>query len=152
MQRFSRYIWWSAALAIMFLLAVAFRQRGTDAVSSARPIGDWSIVELAEHLNRMGVKVRLRSTQASGAVGQTAFLTFTERDWRSLNALKKDARFIHEWRGVLFCERVGENDSANLTDQWGDHCLMVGPFLFYGDTDLLHRVHAALAPLAPTVS
>jgi hypothetical protein len=149
MQRYSRYGWWSVPFVIMILLAVVFRRSGADAVH-ARSIDDWSIVELTEQLKLTGVKVRLRSTQQNGVVGQTAFLIFTEKDWRSLNTLKKDSKHIHEWRGVLFCERVGESDSTHLTTQWGDHCLAVGPFLFYGDAEHLRQVRDALIPFAPT--
>jgi len=152
MQRFSRYGWWSAAFVAMILLAFVSRQLGLDARSSSHSIDDWSIVELADELNRMGVRVQLRSTQQNGTVGQTAFLTFTDKNWRSLNALKKDSRHIHEWRGVLFCERVGERDATHLTNQWGNHCLAVGPFLFYGDAELLRQVRDALTPFAPATA
>jgi len=152
MQRFSHYGWWFAAFVAMILLALVARQLGIDARSSSRSIGDWSIVELADQLNRMGVKVQLRSTQQNGTVGQTAFLTFTDKNWRSLNALKKDANHIHEWRGVLFCERVGESDATHLTAQWEHHCLAVGPFLFYGDSELLRQVRDTLSPFAPSTA
>jgi hypothetical protein len=98
------------------------------------------------------VKVQLRSTQQNGAIGQTAFLTFTDKNWRSLNALKKDSEHIHEWHGVLFCERVGERDATPLTNQWGNHCRAVGPFLFYGDAELLRQVRDALIPFAPSTA
>lgn len=149
MQRFSRYGWWFGVFGMMVVLTVAFRQCGSDPVQSARSVYDWDFSELVEHLNQMGLNVRLRSTQASGTLGQTAFLMVSEKDWRSLNSLKKDNNRIHEWRGVLFCERVGQSDASHLTDQWGDHCLAVGPFLFYGDTELLGQVRSALHPYAP---
>ncbi len=149
MQRFSRYGWWFVVLGIMACLVVAFRQCGINPVPSARSLDDWELSELVEHLNVKGLNVHLQSTQQNGAIGQTAFLTLTERNWRSLNALKKDKKCIHEWRGVLFCERVGESDTAYFAEQWGDQCLAVGPFLFYGDTELLHRVRSALTSSAP---
>jgi hypothetical protein len=149
MQRFSRYGWWFAVFGIMAFLVVALRQCGIDPVPSARSLDDWELSELVEHLNVRGLNVHLRSTQENGAIAQTAFLTLTDRNWRSLNALKKDKKCIHEWRGVLFCERVGESDTAHFADQWGDQCLTVGPFLFYGDVELLHRVRSALTSSAP---
>jgi len=152
MQRFLQYGWWSAAFAAVILLALVSRQLGIDTRSSSRSINDWSIVELAGQLNRMRVKVQLRSTQQDGTIGQTAFLTFTDKDWHSLNALKKDANHIHEWRGVLFCERVGESDATHLLNQWGNHCLAVGPFVFYGDSELLRQVRDALLPFAPSTA
>lgn len=148
MQRFSRYGWWTVAFVTMILLAVISRPRRDGAAPAARPIGDWDIPELVEHLNRSGVQVQLRSTVKNGADGLTAFLTATDKDWPSLNSLNKDAKRIRDWSGVLFCERVGESDVTHFTDQWGDRCLVVRPFLFYGDAGLLHRVGAALAPMA----
>jgi hypothetical protein len=147
MQRFSRYGWWSAAFVTMILLAVASKPRSTDSAPSS-PIDDWSIPELVEHLNQMGVQMQLRSTQADGVVGTTAFLTTGDKDWHALNTLNKDAKRISEWRGILYCERVGNGDTS-VARLWGDRCLLVGPFLFYGDAELLKRVRAGLVPVAP---
>lgn len=148
MQRFSRYGWWSAALVTMIVLAVASRPRRAESLPSPRPIEDWSLVELVDHLNRMGVDVRLRSTLEGGTIGPTVFLTTIDKDWRSLNALNKDPKRIGEWRGVLYCERA-DDSSARVIRIWEDRGLVVGPFLFYGDAELLHRVGVALAPFAP---
>jgi hypothetical protein len=129
MQRISRYAWWSAALVTMIVLAAVSRPRISDSASSSPPIDEWSIHELVEHLNRMGVEVQLRSTQADGVLRKTVFLTTGEKDWRALNALHKDAKRIGEWHGILYCEHAGkgETDVARL---WGDRCLAVGPFRF----------------------
>jgi hypothetical protein len=55
---------------------------------------------------------------------------------------------IHSWRGTLFCLRKsGENDWSDLVLSWGDCCLEAGPFLFFGDRELLARVRAALSAL-----
>lgn len=152
MLRFSRYGWWSAALVIMIVLAVASRPRRAESLSSSRPIEDWSIVELVEHLNRMDVAVQLRSTQQDGVLGQTVFLTTSDKDWHALNRLNKDEKRIHEWRGVLYCERAGQSATRAIHLLWDDHSLVVGPFLFCGDAELLHRVRAALAPFAPAAA
>lgn len=149
MQHISRYGWWSAAFVTMILLAVASRPRTADSLPALQPIDEWSIVEVVEHLNRMGVNVRLRSSQADGVIGSTVFLTTIDKDWHSLNALNKDCKRIREWRGVLYCERVGRS-STRITRLWGGRGLAVGPFLFYGDAELLQRVGAALAPFAPS--
>lgn len=152
MQYVSRYGWWPAAFVMMILLALVSRQLGIAARSSSRSINDWGIVELADQLNRMGVKVQLRSTQQNGPIGQMAFLTSTDKDWHNLNALKKDPNHIGAWHGVLYCERVGESHATHLTNQWGYHCLAVGPFLFYGDAELLRQVRDALLAFAPSTA
>jgi hypothetical protein len=148
MLRFSRYGWWPAVFVTMILLAVASRP-SKDFAPSSRPIDDWSMVELVEHLNRMGVEVRLRSTQQNGAFLHSVFLTTIDKDWHALNSLNKDDKRIGEWRGVLHCARVGEGQAIRALHLLGDRCLVVGPFLFYGDAELLRRVHAALELIAP---
>lgn len=147
MQRLSHYGWWSAALVTMISLAIASRPRSADSGSSPLSIDDWSIVELATHLNRMGVDVRLRSTREDGILGQTGFLTTLDKNWHKLNGLNKDGRRIDEWRGVLYCERM--NYSSPATYLYRDRCWAIGPFLFYGDAELFERVRTALAPFAP---
>ncbi len=147
MLRFPRYGWWPATLVIMILLAVASRPGNPS--HSSRSIDDWSVIEMAEHLNCMGLKLHMHPTQAKGAIGQTVFLTTIATDWSDLNKLNKDGKRIHEWRGVLFCERLVDNGSMRATHLMGDRCLLVGPFLFYGDAELLDRVRATLASVAP---
>ncbi|HZV05507.1 MAG TPA: hypothetical protein VE999_10520 [Gemmataceae bacterium] len=148
MQRFTRYGLFFSALGATTLLAVSVRRQGADPTTSIRPIHDWDIADLAVHLNRMGVEVRLRAVPRNGTLNRMAFLTSTSKEWEDLNALNKDVRRIQEWRGTLYCEWVGENDVSYLFGQWGDHCLLVRPFVFYGDVELLERVRTALAPFA----
>ena len=70
-----------------------------------------------------------------------AFLTTTDKEWEDLNHLVKDPKRINEWRGTLYCERAKANtDLWYLIRQWGANSLIVGPFLLYGDPELLVRV------------
>ena len=95
------------------------------------------------------MEVRLRAVPKHGPLTHSAYLTSTVKEWRDLNALSTDPNGIQEWCGTVYCEHVGENDVTHLIEQWGtDHCLVVGPFLFYGDAELLARISALLAPLA----
>lgn len=149
MPRLSRYGLFFAALTAMTLLAVSVRKQGADSSPSSRPLDEWDIPELAIHLNRMGVEVRLRAVPKNGHFSRSAFLTATSKEWRDLNTLSKDPRRIQDWRGTIYCERIGERDPSYLLKQWGEPCLAVGPFLFYGDADILDRVRDALAPIAP---
>ncbi len=150
MQRFSHYGWWSTALVTLILASVTSRLRTTDSGSSPPSIDDWSIIDLVAHLNRMGLDLHLRSTQQDGTLGQTVFLTTIDKRWPKLNALNKDAKRVGEWRGVLFCERVSYKSPA--THLYQDRGVEIGPFLFYGDAELLERVRIALAPLAPSAA
>jgi hypothetical protein len=134
-----------AAIAAMSLLAVSVRKYSVGPAAAWRPIHDLDIPELAVHLNRKGVEVQLWTVPKYGPLNHSAYLTSTVKKWRDLNALNKDPGRIQEWRGILYCERIGESDATHLLEQWGDHCLIVGPFLLYGDAELLKRVSIALA-------
>jgi hypothetical protein len=136
-----------AAVAAMSLLAVSIRKDGVGPSAASRPIRDWDIAELAVFLNRKGVEVQLWTVPKNGPLNYSAYLTSTVKEWRDLNVLNKDPSRIQEWRGTLYCERIGESDVSHLLDQWDDRCLVVGPFLLYGDAELLKRVRIALADL-----
>jgi hypothetical protein len=128
------------------LLAVCVGRREGLPAPPAVPLDDWDIPRLVDHLNGKGLGLRVVSTSKDGVVHQRAFLTTTGKEWADLNRLQKDRKQIDQWRGTLYCERgPGGDMSAALTLQWGDCCLVVGPFLFYGDPDLLARARAALA-------
>jgi hypothetical protein len=132
----------------MTLLAVAIREHAASRRHAERRLSDWDIPQLAAHLNRNGVPVRLRLVSETTPVVSSAYLTTTAKEWDDLNRLMKEPKRLSEWRGTLYCERVGKNASSYLLEQWGDHCLKIGPFLFYGDAELLERVRSALdAPL-----
>lgn len=149
MRRLTRYGLLSATLGTMILLPVTIRQYRASPTSSTRPFEDWNIMDLVEHLNQMGLNLQLRSTTANGSIGSTVYLTTAEKRWTDLNFLNKDAKRIHEWEGVIYCERIKGGDTALALGLWGDRCLIVGPFLFYGDGELLRSIRGALAPVAP---
>lgn len=147
MQRIYRYFFLSASVAVVTLLAFSLGQRRAG-LASDKPLDDWDIPELAHHLNQAGLKLSLLPVPYRGAIGPSAFLASTDKGWHALNNLSKNPKRIEEWRGVLYCERV-DNDPTDLANQWGDLCLVVGPFLFYGDAELRDRVRAALASFVP---
>jgi hypothetical protein len=130
------------------LAAMLCRQFSNPALPTTRPLEHWVIPELVEHLKHAGLEVRLRSTRIDGAIGHNAFLTSTQKEWNDLNRLSTgpDRRQIQAWHGTVYCERMRGQNPADLIRQWGDHCLVAGPFIFYGDAKLLERIRAALAP------
>jgi hypothetical protein len=141
------------SVLVTALLAGWIGQRVSGPAKSAGTADDWDIPRLVAYLNDAGLGLRMVSTTKNGVIDQTAFLTTTTKEWENLNRLFKDRKQIHLWQGTLYCERgrvrffMGDDWSA-LTRQWGDCCLVVGPFLFFGDRDLLDRVRAALTVLA----
>jgi hypothetical protein len=140
-------------LLVGALLAVWIGQREGGSPRSIGPADGWDIPRLVAYLNDESLGLRMVATQKNGIIDQTAFLTTTSKGWEDLHCLPKDQKQINRWHGTLYCERGPEglfegNDWSDLTHQWGDCCLVVGPFLFYGDRELLGRVLAALTALA----
>jgi hypothetical protein len=45
---------------------------------------------------------------------------------------------------------VGEGEPA--FHLWSDHSLVVGPFYFYGDAELLEHIRVVLVPSSPSVT
>lgn len=146
MLRITRYGLCFVSLVVATVLTLSARKHRSDATPALQPIDAWDIPELAVYLKSRGMEVQLWAVPKSGPLSHSAYLTVTAKQWRDLNILSKDRRRIQEWRGTLYCERIGHSDATPLLEQWGeDHCLTAGPFLLYGDAELLHRVRAALA-------
>ena len=137
---------WLLPLALLAFaaLAVAVGQRVGPPLPDA-PADDWNIPQLLAYLNEAGLDLRLVATQKEGGLCSSAFLTITDKAWIDLNRLPKDPKQIERWRGALYCEQGPGGDAwSDLRRQWGDCCLILGPFLFFGDPDLLARVRDVL--------
>jgi hypothetical protein len=115
----------------------------------ARPtLSDWQLPQLVECLNAHGMELRVvpvTETNTPPCVN-SAFLTTTKQTWSDLTQLLKVTEKIDTWKGTLYCERLHQpNARVEQIEMWGDCCLVVGPFLFFGDRELLARVSAVLA-------
>jgi hypothetical protein len=140
----------SAGFVASVLLATSLGKRSASPTTPPVPLNDWDVLELAVYLNRAGIRLHVVSTVQAGGVQNTAFLTTTNRTWHELNHLTKNAKLLDRWQGILYCERVESDDiRKQLADQWGELGWSAGPFVFYGDPELLSRVRAVLldAPL-----
>jgi hypothetical protein len=111
----------------------------------APPPAGWDIPQLIAHLEQEGLRLRTVPVRKDGPLSQEVFLTNTERDWSYFNGLGKDPGQIEQWRGTLYCERGGAGRRGlDLDGLWGDCYLVAGPFVFFGDRELLGKVRAAL--------
>jgi hypothetical protein len=114
------------------------------------PLEGWDVPRLLAHLRASGLDLRAVPTDRDGqAARDRAFLTTADRPWEELNALLATPEQVGRWRGTVFCERLhqpGSRDEA--LRHWGGCGLRAGPFVLFGDPDLLDRVRAALAPEA----
>jgi hypothetical protein len=132
------------ALPALAALAVAIGERAAPATSDG-PNDNWDIPRLVVYLNEAGLRLLMVATRKDGDVYPSAFLTTTDKEWIELNRLPKDPGHIDRWRGTLYCEQGPGGDAwSDLARQWGDCCLISGPFLFFGDPALLTRVREVL--------
>jgi hypothetical protein len=140
MRRFSRNFVICVSFMAMTLLVVCWVQCRVP----SQPLERWHIAELVEQLNRAGLEIRTIAVQEVGPHEQSAFLTTTQQDWHYLNRLVKDAKRIHEWKGVVYCERRTPSSPELIVPECAQYSLEVGPFYFFGDSELLARIGTAL--------
>jgi hypothetical protein len=134
-----------AGFVASVLLAAALGKRTASPTTPPLPLNDWGVPELADYLQRAGIRLHVVPATKDGVVGDTAFLSTTANSWPELNRLRKDANQLARWRGILYCERLEHKKMRRvLEEQWGDYGWSAGPFLFYGDPELLARVRAVL--------
>jgi hypothetical protein len=70
------------------------------------------------------------------------YLTAAPTSWETLNGLPRMPERAVRWHGVAHCRRCGVEQP--FVDHWGEHGLAAGPFLFFGDPDLLTQIRVAL--------
>ncbi len=127
------------------LLVVWLGSSRVEPASRGVPTVDWDIRRLAAFLNERGLELRVVATRRDSSPEASAFLTTTDKEWKDLNLLIKGSGQKNKWRGTLYCEHDGVSGNwFDLPQQWGDCCLAAGPFLFYGDPELLARVRVSL--------
>ena len=144
-----RYVLLCGAFTAMTFLTVWLGLRRAAPQPAPLLLDDWDIPQLAAYLNRAGVEVDVLPTQKNGVARSNGFLMVVKKEWSYVNGLTKDASHIHKWRGIVYCGRQPPFILADLACQWHNHCLRVGPFIFYGDAELLARIGATLKHLAP---
>jgi hypothetical protein len=52
-----------------------------------------------------------------------------------------------QWRGIVYCQRDGEKYRILddfIHDHWGEYGMRIGPFVFFGDLELLQRIRAEI--------
>ncbi len=143
-------LWLLASVLVAGVLFVrCVGQRTRSHATAAAPLDDWDIPRLVAYLNDRGLGLRVVSTmKGGGGSDRMAFLTTTDKGWEELSRPVRGRSQIDRWRGTLHCERgPAGGDWDDLARQWGDCCLVAGPFLLYGDRELLGRVRAALSDL-----
>jgi len=124
------------------------RQR-QDEPPASRVMAGWDIPRLVRHLQDSGLDLHAVSTGATTVSPRSAYLTSTERAPEEIRQLRMVVECTPEWRGVVYCERIviPDNRAADRAT-WGACSIECGPFLFFGDPELLWQIEAALASVS----
>jgi hypothetical protein len=61
--------------------------------------------------------------------------------------LSKSREHLANWRGTIYCERSAR--AQQELPQWEGCSLHAGPFIFFGDPELLAQIPEALADAKP---
>jgi hypothetical protein len=118
-------------------------RRGSPISASRRHATD--VAHLVEYLRAGGLELRAVSADKGGAAEHNLYLTTTDKGWEQLNGVPKVPECIERWQGTVYCERVFDPATRDQQQRlWGDCCLRAGPFLFFGDRQLLGRIRACL--------
>jgi hypothetical protein len=100
---------------------------------------------LAELLREHGLDWRLAPGNERGDLRHNGFLTTTDLDWRKLHIIPKAPEQIGRWQGTVYCERLNQPNSRDQQiPMWGDCCVRIGPFVFFGDRAMLAQLREAL--------
>ena len=101
---------------------------------------------MLDHLSAQGLHLHLKSSGAAGDIKERAFFTRSaHKNNETLNRLFKAKQRIEEWQGIVSCERfAAPTVGSEFEHIWGDCCLVVGPFVFFGDRELLSEIREAL--------
>ena len=103
-----------------------------------------SAAALAVFLKEKIPPARIVSTRTDGQIDRSFFLTVRETDENTLRSLPRAAERAEEWRGVVLCEWLVNQEQAGLSaEQWGEHGLELPPFVFFGDKELLRKIKDA---------
>jgi hypothetical protein len=134
------------ALALLLVAAiVAFWEWWCGPTAVPPDPTDWEMERMVEYLHTKKVPFRAINSNRNGVVHDGVYLTTTSKSWEELVVLARFPGQIDRWQGTLFCERTSAITRRTQQRIWEDCCLVVGPFLFFGDRDLLAQVRAAFA-------
>jgi hypothetical protein len=102
-----------------------------------------TLTELAEVLSQEAPDLQIVPIAKHGNVERGMFLSKEPRSWEKLASVTRSNRDADKWQGVVYCERQGGDISSipeRDIEMWGEHALRIGPFLLFGDPELLHRI------------
>jgi hypothetical protein len=111
-----------------------------------------TLTELAEVLSQQAPEWHRVPIMKNGSLELGFYLCSETRSWEQLTSVRRSYRdaarwrgVVHcaaRWRGVVHCEYISNIMPVaewNI-QEWGEHAMRIGPFLFFGDPDMLRRI------------
>jgi hypothetical protein len=112
----------------------------------------WGVAEMIHHLESRGLGLCPLPTGKGRSLVRNVYLAVPGKTFEDLEGLIKQPACIGQWKGAVYCEECPRVDARDLEGQWGDCGLRAGPFVFFGDRDLLARIQEALLANPPARS
>jgi hypothetical protein len=150
--RFPRPALLTVALATLAGLALigSWHHPTTDAPGEPLVCMDgWGVAEMVRHLEARGLGLCALPTSKDGPLVRNVFLAVPGKTFEDLAGLLMDPASIDRWNGAVYCEECPRFEARDLEGLWGDCALRAGPFVFFGDRDLLARIQEALRDVPP---
>jgi hypothetical protein len=148
MGKQSSQVWLVAGVALLLgaipVLIVLPTGKGKPA-RALMQLDAWSVPQFVEYLEGRLPGLRAVPTNEQQSSCRNSYLTRTDWGWDRLNQLPWDRRRIDRWRGTAYCERISDPEERNIVaGMWGDCGMAAGPFVLFGDSELLAEIRKAL--------
>jgi hypothetical protein len=105
----------------------------------------WDLNQLERHLQDQGLGLRRVDSERMPSMVPCLLLTRTGKDWGQLERLPKAIPWAGQWQGTVYCEKRPDPEGRTYQAAlWGDCGLLAGPYLFFGDREILAEIHQAL--------
>jgi hypothetical protein len=134
-------LWIVVSIFLAAVIAVPWtcRLRSRTAPSPTHPEVS-TLTELAELLSQAAPELRVMTIAKNGTFESGMYLCKDSRSWEQLRLLPRSSSNVGKWQGVVYCERIRSTLPEWEIQEWGEHAMQIGPFLFFGDTALLRRI------------
>lgn len=110
-----------------------------------------TITELTEFLSRVEPKLYVVPLPNGSEDGVWLCASPHSREDLMDRMLIRAPEYANQWKGIVICQGLGTHfvfPEYELED-WGEYGMRIGPLLFYGDPELLRRIHKAIFPASP---
>jgi hypothetical protein len=133
----------SIFLAAVTAVALTCRLWSRPAMPTPTATELCTLTGLAEALSQDALDLQVVPMMKNGSPEFGFYLCTDARSWEQLAPVLRRNRDAHQWNGVVYCER-NNGHSSSIPEReiqlWGEHAMQIGPFLFFGDPDLLRRI------------